>query len=55
MNLFKISNAIDYAGNPLNLAYIDFVKIQCGVNAKSGWVGETSTEVSGIYDYNSMQ
>ena len=51
-NHFKISNAIDIDGNPISLDFIDFVKVQCGVNAKSGWLGEISTEVFGFYDYN---
>ncbi|MBR5852872.1 MAG: PKD domain-containing protein [Alistipes sp.] len=51
-NHFKISNAIDCEGEPIDLRYIDFVKVQCGVNAKSGWLGEISTEVFGFYDYN---
>ena len=50
-NHFKISRAIDFEGNPVNLQYIDFVKVQCAVNAKSGWLGELSTEVCGAYDY----
>ena len=49
-NFFKISNAIDFEGNPINLSHIDFVKVQCAVNAKSGWLGELSTEVCGFYD-----
>lgn len=51
-NHFKISNAIDFECEPINLPYIDFVKVQVGVNAKSGWLGELSTEVLGFYDYN---
>ena len=51
-NLFKISNAIDMDGEPISLEFIDFVKVQCGVNTKSGWLGEVSTEVFGFYDYN---
>ncbi len=51
-NFFKISNAIDCDNEPINLEFIDFVKVQCGVNAKSGWLGELSTEVFGFYDYN---
>lgn len=51
-NHFDIANAIDYAGNPIELKYIDFVKVQCGVNAKSGWTGELSTEVFGFFDYS---
>ena len=51
-NHFKISNAIDFECQPIHLDYIDFVKVQVGVNAKSGWLGELSTEVFGFYDYN---
>lgn len=51
-NHFMISNAIDFECKPVNLGYIDFVKVQVGVNAKSGWLGEVSTEVFGFYDYN---
>ena len=50
-NHFKISNAIDAKGNHKQLDFIDFVKVQVGVNAKSGWLGEVSTEVCGFYDY----
>lgn len=45
-----VGNAIDIEGSAVQLAHIDFVKIQCAVNAKSGWLGELSTEVCGIYD-----
>mgnify|MGYP003503043242 FL=1 len=51
-NHFKISHAIDMDGQPIHLKYIDFVKVQVGVNSKSGWLGEISTEVLGFYDYN---
>ena len=51
-NYFKISNAIDFESKPIKLDFIDFVKVQVGVNAKSGWLGEVSTEVFGFYDYN---
>ena len=51
-NHFKISNAIDFECEPIHLDYIDFVKVQVGVNAKSGWLGEISTEVFGFCDYN---
>ncbi len=54
-NHFDISNAIDADGAAKELKYIDFVKVQCAVNAKSGWLGEVSTEVFGFYDYGLMQ
>lgn len=44
-----------YDGRPADLKYIDFVKIQTGVQAKAGWLGENSTEVFGISDYNLLK
>ena len=52
---FKIENAVDGNGEPANLAYIDFVKVQTGVNVKAGWLGENSTEVFGFTDENLNQ
>lgn len=49
-NGFKISNAIYPDGTPVNLKYIDFIKVQVGVLAKSGWLGEVSTEVFSFED-----
>ena len=54
-NHFKISNAIDFECKPIDLKFIDFVKVQMGVNTKSGWLGEVSTEVFGFYDYRMKQ
>ncbi|TKG90142.1 PKD domain-containing protein [Puteibacter caeruleilacunae] len=51
-NHFKISDAIKYDGTPANLEYIDFVKVVVGVNCKAGWLGENSTEVFGVRDFN---
>jgi len=51
-NHFKISDAVRFDGTPANLKYIDFVKVQNALNSSSGWLGEISTEVCGIYDYN---
>lgn len=51
-NHFRISDAVTYDGKPANLKYIDFVKVQVGVNATSGWLGEISTEVLGFSDYH---
>lgn len=33
-----------------NLDYIDFIKVQCGLNAACGRIGELSTEVCGFVD-----
>jgi hypothetical protein len=51
-NHFKISDAVAFDGEPADLQYIDFIKVQTGVNAKAGWLGENSTEVFGARDYN---
>jgi len=37
-------------GTPVELKYIDFIKVQVGVNAKSGPLGEVSTEVFSFAD-----
>ena len=52
---FKISNAVDKNGQPADLKYIDFIRVQTGVNAKAGWLGENSTEVFGFTDENINQ
>lgn len=49
-NGFKISNAMYPDGTPANLLYIDFIKVQTGVQSKAGWLGEVSTEVFGFTD-----
>jgi hypothetical protein len=45
-----ISWAIDENGAYVNLDEIDFIKIQTGVNALAGWLGEMSTELLGVVD-----
>ena len=54
LNLFDIANAIDAEGKTAVLDYIDFVKVQTACNAKSGWLGEQSTEVMDFFDYGLM-
>jgi len=51
-NYFKIENAMFPNGSSVDLKYIDFIKVQTGVNTKSGWLGEVSTEVFGFKDKN---
>ena len=51
-NRFMISNAVDANGASVLLPYIDFVKVQTGLQAKCGWLGESSTEVLGVSDLN---
>lgn len=54
-NHFKISDAVTFDGKEAKLQYIDFVKVQSGLNAKSGWLGEVSTEVFDFQDYNILK
>jgi len=51
-NHFDISNAVRHDGQPANLSYIDFVKVQTAVNAKAGWFGDLSTEIGKFRDFN---
>ncbi|MEG1621846.1 MAG: hypothetical protein RR330_00585 [Alistipes sp.] len=51
-NHFRISNAITAEGVSIRLAQIDFVKVQTGVNFWAPVIGEISTEVFSIEDYN---
>lgn len=41
-------------GAPANLAQVDFIMVQTGVNAKAPLIGEVSTEVSGIGCYRTV-
>lgn len=42
--------AVDSKGKPVHLPGVDFIKIYTGVNQSCGWLGEVSTEVSGVTD-----
>ena len=55
INLFSIDDAIDINGNYVKLDRISFVKIQTCINGKSGWLGEISTEISAVNDYNMIK
>ena len=54
-NHFRISDARDAGGRPVRLDEIHFVKIQTGVLAQCGWIGEVSTEVIAVRDYNLLK
>lgn len=54
-NHMKISHAVRHDGKPANLQYIDFVKVHTGLNIKAGWLGENSTEVFGVQDFNMIK
>ncbi len=47
---FDIDWAVDTAGNYVELDEIDFVKVQTGMLAHGGWLGEISTEITGAVD-----
>lgn len=47
---FDISNAVREDGEPMELGYIDFVKVQCAINSTSGHLGEVSTEVADVFE-----
>lgn len=49
-NRFDISNAVDKAGNPVDLPHIRFIKVQTGVFQQAGWLNEISSEVQGAKD-----
>lgn len=42
--------AVDSQGQPVHLPGVDFIKIYTGVNQENGWLGECSTEISGVED-----
>lgn len=52
-NYFRISDAVNPDGSPAALTHIDFIKVQTGVNADAGQLGENSTEVFGFKDETS--
>lgn len=54
-NHFDISNAVDKAGNKVNLTGIRFIKVQSGVFQVAGWLNEISTEVSGAADLSLVE
>ncbi len=49
-NGFRIENAVQADGSAIKLQYIDFVKVQTGVQCKAGGLGEVSTEVVSFHD-----
>lgn len=54
-NLFRISDAVDGEGRSVTLPAIDFVKIQTGVQDKGQLIGEVSTEITAIRNYNLLK
>lgn len=54
-NGFMIENAMYPDLSAINLRYIDFIKVQTGVNSKAGWLGEVSTEIRSFKDLSITQ
>ena len=54
-NKVDIANAVDQNGNKVLLTGIDFIKVQTGILANMGWLGEQSTEVLGVADLSMMK
>lgn len=52
MGYYKISNAVTADGQPANLDYINFVKVQTAQTGYTPNLGEISTEIYGIWDYH---
>lgn len=42
--------AVDANGKKVHLPGVDFIKVYTGVNQECGWLGESSTEITGAYD-----
>ncbi len=49
-DMIDLSNAVDKDGKKISLSGIDFIKIQTGIQANMGWLGELSTEVEAVAD-----
>ncbi|WP_455255379.1 PKD domain-containing protein [Porphyromonas sp.] len=47
--------AVDKKGRKVHLPGVDFIKIYTGVNQENGWLGECSTEISGITDLHLLK
>lgn len=54
-NAIDIANAVDKDGNKVSLSGVDFIKIQTGVQANMGLLGEFSTEVKGVADLSLLK
>ena len=50
-----IANAVDKDGKVISLGGIDFIKIQTGIQANLGVLGELSTEVVGVADLSLLK
>lgn len=51
---FDFDWAVDTLGNPVQLDYVDFVRVYSALNQYCGWLGETSTEIMGAVDLHAL-
>lgn len=54
-NKVELDSAMDAQGNLVHLSSIRFVKVQTGVFQQAGWLGEISTEITGIADLRMLK
>ena len=47
--------AIDKYGRKVHLPGVDFIRVHTGINQVNGWLGENSTELSGINDLHVLK
>lgn len=47
---FDLGNAVDAGGSPVRLTHADFFRVHTAVRQSLGWLGESSTEISGGED-----
>ncbi|RFS25156.1 cell surface protein [Chitinophaga silvatica] len=48
----KLDWAIDKNGKPVKLSGINFIRVYTSIRKEAGWLGEVSTEVAGVRDFN---
>lgn len=53
-DVFDIGWAVDSTGKSVELPGVDFVKVYTAVNQYCGWVGEVSSELTGIEDLHML-
>ena len=47
---FDIGWAVDSQRQPVSLSHVDFIRVYSGQLQQCGWIGETSTEITGAED-----
>jgi hypothetical protein len=48
---FDFDNAVEVVSRtPVEIDFVDFIRVYTGINQDCGWIGETSTEITGAED-----